>query len=247
MMIFIELIVMRLVFLVILCAVGVIHVINHDFNVVIGYLRYVLVNDNCPKCLGKKHLLKDGDWIPCECLEKLQLLDQFRQSGVPEEYLERTLHDVKAMTPGSKQVKVKLKEVLSQYFTGDQKDIVLQGEFAAIRFAAALIHKAAVMRVPVGSFIQLDDLVTAFLTQDKSVFKRARDADVLTIIFGGEYIQRVHKYVLNYLVSVRAVPPRRTIWATTVLRSQFQSTYDPADVDFWMRDTPWLEIAPDFQ
>lgn len=81
--------------------------------------------------------------------------------------------------------------------------VILVGGAPGYKIAGWLLLKAALLRFT-GATVGLDDLVTLFLTNDKRDFQRYRNVQVLHLVVGDEYTQKIHQFLLDHLFAHRS-------------------------------------------
>jgi hypothetical protein len=203
---------------------------------------------DCNLCDNKRHVQNPQTllWEDCECLLKARRDERCRLAGIPAEYWTQTVSQLKGLTVSDKVLLPQLKKVahnLKQGFC--PSNVILTGQAPRHKVLGWLTLKAGLYHCQ-GLSIGLDDLTTAFLTNDKSAFIRAKDVKVLHIVVGDEYTQTVHKYVLKHLVDHRSEARFCTIWSTQLPKRELVGRYGELSV-FATDATIWLNIPGDSQ
>ena len=197
---------------------------------------------SCEHCSDRKHVQTPQGWVPCVCLAAARLLQKFKSAGLSDSLAETTLYDLLADTPEKKEIKSVVKRIIAGIAEGQDPNIIFVSDTSTATLFVSLALKSALLSRTTGVFVRLDDLVTQFLTNDKRDFLRARDAEVLGIVFGDEYVQPIHKYVLEFIANYRKGEKFMTVWGSSVDVNSFTARYTPGDKDFWLKRLHWLSI-----
>ena len=187
---------------------------------------------SCPKCRGKGHILVQGKWRKCECLELNRISNSLNSSGVCAEFLKQdeAMNKTRAMSITNQFIKKletgKVPKMAPIYFSSHKC------EYYAARYIEAAIKYGFSAQI-----INLADLTDLYFNREQTQFSSLFNGpDLVGLRIGTELPNSVAAMILTNVLRTRRLQGKSTFIISTVHTSLFPTRYN-AEIATMLRDS----------